>query len=308
MQKRQLIFGVGLAALPILTLACQGQPIGGTTALTEQAATSSIGGTQTLCGADDMQEVEQYDGTLGPTIAFVNAHQGPVFSLKWKSDLASRYTNPGNVNGSRWCTGTMLSNDIAITAGHCFDIDGNGWTWPRDNATGQPITSAQGALEMLADFNYQLAPAGNPRTTTTVGISQLVEYRLGGVDYSVIRLTGNPGATFGKTTISPFSLQQNDVVAIIQHPAGQTKQIHAGPVVSFSGNYVSYATADTLGGSSGSGVLNPYTGYISAVHTNGGCTTTGGANSGVVVSSIYPVSPVIQTLSLDTAKIVATLM
>ncbi len=55
---------------------------------------------ESICGAtDDSQPVEQYDGTLGVIVAFVNAHQGPVGQLQWNDNLGAIYTNPGNVSG-----------------------------------------------------------------------------------------------------------------------------------------------------------------------------------------------------------------
>lgn len=299
MEIRRVLGGAAIGAAAAGLLACQAAPESSDeVGLAEQAS---------ICGTNNLQHVEQYDGTLGPSTTFVANNQRPVFNVKWKNDLASRYTNPGTVNGERWCTGTMISADLGILAGHCFDVDDQGWVWPRDNATGKPITSAQGAREMQADFNYQVDPNGNARTPTTFNVSGLVEDRLGGVDYAVIRLAGNPGNTFGTTTIAPFTLGLGQLITIIQHPAGQRKQIHAGPVESESATSVTYSAADTLGGSSGAGVLNTLTGYIAAIHTMAGCTTTGGANSGVPVSAIYAVSPTIRTLSFDTAKIMVAL-
>ncbi len=46
-----------------------------------------------ICGAtDDSQEVEQYDGTLGVTVAFVGARQRPVGQLQWNENLAATFT------------------------------------------------------------------------------------------------------------------------------------------------------------------------------------------------------------------------
>lgn len=46
-------------------------------------------------------------------------------------------------------------------------------------------------------------------------------------------------------------------IAIIQHPNAERKQVHAGPIPSHLATSMTYCTADTEGGSSGSGVLNP---------------------------------------------------
>ena len=113
-----------------------------------------------ICGVNDMQHVELYNGALGPSVAFVAAHQAPVGNLKWKNDLAARYASPGTVEGVRWCTGTLVASNVMITAGHCFDManaeDEAGWIVPR-SADGVRISSVQAALEMVVDFNYQLA-------------------------------------------------------------------------------------------------------------------------------------------------------
>src|SRR4051794_32506437 len=87
------------------------------------------------CGvADDSQPVEQYDGTLGVDINFVNARQGPAGQLQWNNNLATIYTDPGNVSGARFCSGTLISPDLWLTAGHCFK-EGGGWRFPRVNGT-----------------------------------------------------------------------------------------------------------------------------------------------------------------------------
>ena len=68
--------------------------------------------------------------------------------------------------------------------------------------------------------------------------------------------------------------------------SNQTQQISTGPVTSLSGSVVQHR-ADTTGGSSGSAVLNSATMEIFGVHTNAGCTSTGGANSG----NLYVLEP-----------------
>ena len=68
--------------------------------------------------------------------------------------------------------------------------------------------------------------------------------------------------------------------------------IEAGTVSSFSGNTIRYGNIDTLGGSSGSGILDTQ-GRIVGVHTNGGCTSTGGLNFGQRIARIRAVSSVL---------------
>lgn len=68
---------------------------------------------ETICGAtDDSQPVEQYNGNLSVATTFVSAHQPIVGQIQWNANLAASYTNPGNVSGVRWCSWTLISNDL----------------------------------------------------------------------------------------------------------------------------------------------------------------------------------------------------
>ena len=55
---------------------------------------------RSICGSEDWQDVEQYDGSLGPfstSVEFVARHQGAVGNLKWNDDFRSGFTNPGDI-------------------------------------------------------------------------------------------------------------------------------------------------------------------------------------------------------------------
>ena len=256
---------------------------------------------ETICGTtDDSQPVEQYDGTLGVTTAFASAHQGPVGQIQWNDNLATLYTSPGDVSGVRWCSGTLIANDLFLAAGHCFDQTGGGWTRPKDNATQATIAPAEIATNMHVNFNFQVDASGNPRTEQRFPVTALVEYRLGSLDFAIVRLGGNPGATFGVTGVSTTDPAKGDMLAIIGHPAGLPKRIEAGPTTDLSGSSITYDDIDTLGGNSGSGILRASDGRLVGVHTNGGCTATGGSNSGVRITSIIAASPTLQFLTRPT--------
>ncbi len=253
---------------------------------------------EAICGTtDDSQEVEQYNGTLGVTVAFVNAHQSPVGQLQWNNNLATIYTNPGNVAGVRWCSGTLIANDLFLTAGHCFDRNANSWQLPLQNGTLNVILPADIAKNMQVNFNFQVDPSGNPRVEQSFPVTQLVEYRLGGLDFAILRLGGNPGLIYGKTQISNIDAVLNSMACIIGHPAGRRKRIEAGPVTLLQGNSIGYNDIDTLGGNSGSGILQNSDGRIVGVHTNGGCNAAmTGNNFGVRITSILAQSPTLQSL------------
>jgi V8-like Glu-specific endopeptidase len=263
---------------------------------------------ESICGvSDDSQPVEQYDGTLGVTVAFVAAHQAPACQVQWNDNLASIYTNPGNVSGVRWGSGTMISNNLLLTCGHLFDQTGGGWERPRQNGTTNIITPQEIARNMRVNFNFQVDPAGNLRAEQSFSILELIEYRLGGIDMAICRIDGNPGATFGQTLVSTTDAAVPDMLCIIGHPAGQPKRIEAGPTSAIDGNFIRYGDIDTLGGNSGSGILRASDGRLVGIHTNGGCTSTspggGGTNFGQRIVAVIAVSPTLQALVSPKRKI-----
>ena len=279
--------------------------------LTSKMTLESAGGAQgpgyemifeTICGTtDDSQPVELYDGTLGVSTAFVNDHQSPVGVIRWNSNLASIYDNPGNVAGQRWCTGTMISNDLFLTAGHCFDQTGGTWQRPRVNGTSNIISPDQIAENMSVEFNYQADSTGTIRTPTSVAVVELVEYRLGGLDFAIARLAGSPGSQWGVARMAEDDGAVNDMMCIIGHPAGQPKRIEAGPITSFQGDRIRYNDIDTLGGNSGSGLLRESDGCIIGIHTNGGCNAAmTGSNFGVKITALRRESPTIQSIRAHT--------
>jgi V8-like Glu-specific endopeptidase len=231
----------------------------------------------------------------------VNAHQKPAVQVQWNSNLGSIYTNPGDVNGVRWGSGTMISANLMLTCGHLFDADPNGWTVPRQNGTNTPISPQEIATNMHVNFLHQVDSTGTLRAEQSFPITQLIEYRLGGLDMAICRIGGNPGSTYGFTEVSTTNPAVGDMLAIIGHPAGQPKRIEAGPCTSISATTVRYNDIDTLGGNSGSGILQASTGRVVGVHTNGGCNAQspgagGGSNSGVAIAAIRNVSPTLQAL------------
>lgn len=256
---------------------------------------------ETLCGvADDSQAVEQYNGMLGVPIAFVNARQSAACQVQWNNNLASVYSNPGTVSGARWGSGTMISDDLFLTCGHLFDQTGGSWQRPRINGTTNIISPQEIARNMKLNFNFQVDPAGTLRAEQSFPILDLLEYRLNGIDMAVCRIGGNPGAIFGRATISITDAAPPDMICIIGHPAGQPKRVEAGPTTLISGNLIHYNDIDTLGGNSGSGILRASDGRLVGVHTNGGCTPAspadGGSNFGQRIRAVIDASPILQGL------------
>ena len=185
---------------------------------------------ESICGvADDSQQVELYDGTLGVTAAFVNDHQLPVAQVQWNDNLAAVFTNPGNVSGVRWGSGTMIGPDLFLTCGHLFDTDINGWTVPRQNGTANAISPQQAATNMHLNFEYQVDASNVLRAEQSFPITQLIEYRLGGLDMALCRIGGSPGSRYGWSEFATTNAAVGDMLAIIGHPLGPAQADRGGP-------------------------------------------------------------------------------
>lgn len=269
---------------------------------------------ESICGTtDDSQPVEQYDGTLGVTTAFVDTHETAVAQVQWNSNLAAAYDDPGNVSGVRWGSGTMITADLFLTCGHLFDQTGGGWSRPKVDGTTNVISPQEIATNMHLNFGYQHDEDGTIQPGQSYAITELVEYRLGGVDMAICRVAGNPGSIHGTTAVSTTDANTDEMLCIIGHPAGMPKRIEAGPTTDVTSTQLRYDDIDTLGGNSGSGVLSGVTGRIVGVHTNGGCNSAG-FNYGVPIEAFRAVSPTLQGLgsiptlaALDTSVVADTI-
>lgn len=223
-----------------------------------------LGGTESRCGTtSELQHVNGYNGRLGVSQDYVKKYKGAVGAL----------TKTNSPSGGKFCTGTLIGTNLFLTASHC-------------------VSSA--IVGQYVSFSYE-RKAGSTTLLTQefFKITQLVEEGAKkGIDYAVVRLDRD-ASKYGVTKLRPQDPKKDATLAIIQHPNGQPKQIEAGKHQGLSGNYLRYADIDTEPGSSGSGVLDAE-GYLVGVHTNGGCTSSGGSNSGVRLSQAAKVSSVIR--------------
>lgn len=257
---------------------------------------------ESICGiTDDTQDVETYDGTLGVTRQFVDDHERPIGQLQWLDDLADRFNgpndSPGDVAGARWGSGGLFTNDLFITAGHCFDQHGGGWERPRRN--GVTILPAEIATLMRVNFNYQVnGETGEERPGDSFPVAELREYRLGGLDFAIARVGRNaagrlPGEIHGTLRLAAQDLSTGGaMLCMIQHPSGRPKRIEAGPMGENTGGRITYGSLDTEGGSSGAPILS-LAGEVVGVHTNGGCGAFSGFNFGVAIGTIRSASAIV---------------
>lgn len=120
-------------------------------------------------------------------------------------------------------------------------------------------------------FNYQLTFEGAEE------MAKSYAPKAGGLfhtnpnlDYSIVELDGVPGDDWSTVSLSTRTLSKGSRVNIIQHPAGQPKQI------SFQNNLVEYAddtvvqyVTSTLNGSSGSPVFDDLWNVVALHHAGG---------------------------------------
>ncbi|MBK9188410.1 MAG: trypsin-like peptidase domain-containing protein [Phycisphaerales bacterium] len=230
---------------------------------------------------------------------------GPASSLRIKRATAGEYLGfagrticgiiddrvPATERGSGrllpvGCTAWLFDdlNRTFLTAGHCgvgpgavvqFDVppswnDGTIQHPPPESQFAVDPGSAQVLNQGLGhDFAY-FAASPNSETSRTPFQHEGVTYELAAappmLDGQRIRITGY--GTVGEGMPPEFN---------------QTLMTHVGAYSSVQGTVVRY-TADTTGGNSGSPVFIGDTKLAIGIHTNGGCTPTGGANQGMSIA------------------------
>lgn len=256
--------------------------------------TTPEGDLQSICGpTSELRDVELYDGSFGLPTAFVNRHRLAVGLVRWRTDLFERYREEsGNVAGKGWCTGTLIDDDLFLTAGHCLDNANTARLRLPHEKGGVPLEPSVMAREFTVQFRFESpALSGAEDFGYSVDVVRLEEYSRTNPDYAIFRLGGRAGLNNGVARISGSDSRPGLQIALLQHPQAQTMKIGSGPVARLLGSKISYDTIDTLDGSSGSGILDAVTGKLVGIHTNGGCSHDGdGENYGVTISALTAVS------------------
>jgi V8-like Glu-specific endopeptidase len=177
------------------------------------------------------------------------------------------------------CTGWIIDDckSCLLTAGHCStsNLQVAQFNVPLSTTGGSlvnPPASEQYSVDVSSKKNNGGQGIGNdwgyfgcftnPNTGQSPFQRQLARYHL-----------ANPPA---------FNASQSIRITGYGTDSGssnQVQQTHSGPWATLNGTTVQYR-ADTTGGNSGSPVVHEPTGDAIGIHTHGGCTSSGGQNSG----------------------------
>lgn len=254
-------------------------------------------------GGTVVVELVGYPGT-GPSrlvLDSVTAGSPPMSerSICGPTDDRVLYNEAQSARHSVGCTSWLFNdlNNMFLTAAHCgtsgssvmmFNVplsQANGSLVNPPPAEQYPVdgTSVQNSstVEIGNDWTY-FATAINTQTGLTAAQKQGAWYTLGATSGAVnlahvIRISG-----YG-TTASPVSPTWNQVgkTHTGQYVFRSALTNYVGPA---SGRYLGY-TPDTTGGNSGSAILNQTTGEVIGIHTNAGCSSSGGYNHGMAIEN-----------------------
>jgi V8-like Glu-specific endopeptidase len=146
------------------------------------------------------------------------------------------------------CTGFLVAARLLITNQHC-------------------LSSPEEVRSALVDFNYD----SNTSKVTTVTCTELVTVDET-LDYSIVRLSANPG--IGALKLTDSDVSESQPLLLIEHPGGESKQVsiidckvdHSSvPGTTNSATDFGH-DCDTLGGSSGSPVQDASSGNVVGLH------------------------------------------
>lgn len=185
--------------------------------------------------------------------------------------------------GSGGCTVTMIGRTCAISAGHCKSV-------LKVAEFNTPMSDRRGRIQ-------------HPKASDVYDIDQTtIVYKNGGIgnDYAVMKVLPNSetglfaGDAQGFYNVASAAPTAGDIIRITGYGLDRNdrirnlaQQTHTGAIVtagSRSNPSAMTHVADTMGGNSGSSIINESTGEIVAIHTHGGCSSRGGSNSSTLIA------------------------
>ncbi len=220
---------------------------------------------RTICGTNEMRPMIDEDEDM-------QALGNPI----------GQYREKGMFGASAKCTGTLISNDLFLTARHCV--------------SGNTCESVQIAFNFLSKRGPE----------EVFQCAEVVEKGGGSNndDYAILRLEGKPGVNWGFYPPAAGQATKSQALMMIHHPAGKPMQLSLEKCkVTETKGKMLHHRCDTEPGSSGSAILTRSQDFnairIMGVHTLGGCQKTGteSSNSGPLMSHLLTLSSTLTELA-----------
>lgn len=189
---------------------------------------------ESIIGVDSREHLFRYEGDLLPTVDRVS---GAVAKLSFMA------TSPSGRQGRYVCTGFLIDDDTLVTNEHC-------------------VADAETCATTKIIFGYSYDRLGQMPGKEQFDC-QSVDFVNEEFDMAILKIFGSPGRKWGHVQIASRDVVDNERLFVLQHPAGEPKQISEVECSVFRaqapgrGDDSDFAhTCDTLGGSSGSPVFN----------------------------------------------------
>jgi V8-like Glu-specific endopeptidase len=224
---------------------------------------------------DDMQAISE----LSPTdVIRVLAKPVGRLTLEFEKELTSLRPK------GAYCTASLIDRDLIITNYHCIPGNGN-------------VSNALLTLGYLKPRTRQ-GVAQYPVRLEPVEASEAL-------DYSILRVEGNPGDEWGKITLSSQTPEALNTLFVVHHPGGFPQYVTRGrcqtndPAI--DGNDILHK-CDTLPGSSGAPIFDNNTRKVVGLHYS--AVALRGLNAGKRIASISKNSPLIGKLIEQSGEVV----
>ncbi|MEM1413708.1 MAG: serine protease [Myxococcota bacterium] len=144
-----------------------------------------------------------------------------------------------------FCSGTLIAEDLVLTAGHCVSSSDCGSTQIAFDYVWE-----EGAVGRIDDEDvYSCAGIVARKAPSFIGLDE---------EYAILRLD-RPVVGRAPATISPEgvrSLARGDALTMLGYPSGVPLKVDAGGRLQSAAPFLFFGTVDAFGGNSGSGIFH----------------------------------------------------
>lgn len=259
-------------------------------------ATVRPGTSQSVCGSMTSLTSAGVTRSIGPfSEELLRRVRSATGVLHFNSDT------PTSVQQRRYGSAVMIAPRFALTAAHNLDPN---------IVLGTPVTGINSPSDMCRWTHFDLGfvqpngtdpvPLVNGHEGQSYACVRVVSYAPGGLDVAVVQLSGTPGITWGYLPVATDTARIGRPVLLVGTPAGLALQASTGRLLGVENETLFY-DADTVGGFSGSGIVDER-GTVIGVHRAGNCTdadtdaSRGNSNYGTSMSEVMNRDPTLRNL------------